>query len=169
MKIRRHARIVTLQCLYELDYTNHTFETVFKHRLDDRELVSSGQDFAKKLGQGVCNHRDELDMVIAELAPEWPVDQIATIDRNILRIAVYEMLYDNETPPKVAINEAVELAKSFGSESSPRFVNGVLGSLASQKPQTSQTSYPASETLAETALQEPVLQAERVPHSRSAS
>jgi N utilization substance protein B len=70
--------------------------------------------------------------VLAELAPEWPVDQIAVIDRNILRIAIYELLFDMDTPPKVAINEAVELAKTFGSDSSPRFVNGVLGSLATR-------------------------------------
>jgi N utilization substance protein B len=70
--------------------------------------------------------------VVGDLAPEWPIDQIAAVDRNVLRIAVYELLFEAEIPPKVAINEAVELAKMFGSESSPRFVNGVLGSLVSR-------------------------------------
>jgi N utilization substance protein B len=87
------------------------------------------------LGKGVTNCRRELDTVISELAPEWPIDQIAAVDRNILRIAVYELIYDSDTPPKVAINEAVELAKRFGSDASPRFVNGVLGSLAAQHQQ----------------------------------
>jgi N utilization substance protein B len=79
------------------------------------------------------DHAAQLDRVVAELAPEWPVDQIAVIDRNVLRIAIYELLFDSDTPPKVAINEAVELAKMFGSDSSPRFVNGVLGSLATRE------------------------------------
>jgi N utilization substance protein B len=74
-----------------------------------------------------------LDVLIARYAPDWPVDQIAIIDRNVLRISIYEMLMRDDTPIKVAINEAVELAKKFGSDSSSRFVNGVLGSLVSQE------------------------------------
>lgn len=133
MKVRRHARSITLQCLYELDYTDHALDDVFTNRLDDEHIATAGETFARLVLSGVWLNRDHLDNVISELAPEWPVDQIAPIDRNILRIAVYELLHEPETPPKVAINEAVELAKHFGSESSPRFVNGVLGSLASQK------------------------------------
>ncbi len=74
--------------------------------------------------------RNELDAFIAEHAPEWPLDQVAIVDRNIIRIALWEFAVKGETPIKVAINEAVELAKTFGSDSSPRFINGVLGSLA---------------------------------------
>jgi N utilization substance protein B len=132
MKARRRARAVVLQCLYELDYTSHTFEDAFQNRLCEESLLADGEHFAYHLGKGVSNSCPTLDEITAELAPEWPIDQIAPIDRNILRIAVYEFLSENDTPPKVAINEAVELAKAFGSESSPRFVNGVLGTLASK-------------------------------------
>jgi N utilization substance protein B len=83
--------------------------------------------------RGVLKHKDELDELIATYAPEWPIDQMAIIDRNILRIALFEFLIDGGTPPKVAINEAVELAKRFGSDSSRRFVNGVLGTSLSQR------------------------------------
>jgi N utilization substance protein B len=81
---------------------------------------------------GVHSYKSYLDFVVGELAPEWPIDQIAAVDRNVLRVAIFELLFEPQTPPKVAINEAVELAKLFGGESSPRFVNGVLGSLVSK-------------------------------------
>lgn len=133
MKARRRARAVVLQCLYEMDFTNHSFDVAFHHRQEDQPLIVKSRDFAYRLGQGTSDNRKLLDEIISELAPEWPIDQIATVDRNILRIAIYELLFEADTPPKVAINEAVELAKKFGSDSSPRFVNGVLGSLASRQ------------------------------------
>jgi len=133
MKARRRARAVVLQCLYELDYTNHSFDVAFQHRFQELPLIFKCRDFAYSLGRGTSANQKLLDEIIADLAPEWPIDQIATIDRNILRLAIYELLFEMETPPKVAINEAVELAKKFGSDSSPRFVNGVLGSLASKQ------------------------------------
>jgi N utilization substance protein B len=89
-------------------------------------------DFVIEIIQGVIKYRDNLDTLIAQYAPEWPLDQVASIDRNILRIALWEMALHVDTPIKVLINEAVELSKTFGSESTPRFVNGVLGSLADQ-------------------------------------
>lgn len=85
---------------------------------------------ARRLVAGVLEHKQDLDKLIHRFAPEWPLEQIALIDRNILRIAIYEMTIDRTAPLKVAINEAVELAKAFGAESTPRFINGVLGSLA---------------------------------------
>ena len=91
------------------------------------------QDFATEIVRGVTSIREILDSHIAEHAPEWPIDQISVIDRNLLRISLWEFAIDQSTPLKVAINEAVELAKMFGSDSSPRFVNGVLGSLAAQE------------------------------------
>ena len=133
MKARRRARAVVLQCLYELDYTDHSFSEAFRNRVAEQPLAAKSQHFSHALGQAVAENRSVLDEIIQELAPEWPIDQIATIDRNILRIAVFELLFEQDTPPKVAINEAVELAKKFGSDSSPRFVNGVLGSLASRQ------------------------------------
>ncbi len=129
MRIRRRARSIVLQALYELDFTTHTVENVFHARLDDWSLPQSAADFAWTLVRGVQTYRTYLDGVVEELAPEWPLAQIAAVDRNVLRLAVYELLFMPETPPKVVINEAVELAKAFGADSSARFVNGVLGSL----------------------------------------
>jgi N utilization substance protein B len=132
MKVRRRARAVVLQTLYELDFTHHDLEFALSARFEERPLPEAAQDFTRSLVKGVWAYRDYLDSVVAELAPEWPIDQIAAVDRNVLRIAVYELLFEPETPPKVAINEAVELAKMFGGEGSPRFVNGVLGSLVAK-------------------------------------
>jgi len=129
MKVRHRARIVVLQALYEIDSTGHEPALVLEQRLEETHLPDSGVAFARELVDGVRSHRERLDRLIARYAPDWPVEQIAVIDRNVLRIAIYEILIGTETPVKVAINEAVELAKSFGSDSSSRFVNGVLGTL----------------------------------------
>jgi transcription antitermination protein NusB len=93
-------------------------------------MEHAGIDFAQMLVHGVIEYQDDMDRLITRFAPEWPLDQMAVIDRNILRIAMYEFLVTDETPVKVAINEAVELAKVYGSDSAPRFINGVLGTLA---------------------------------------
>ena len=130
MKVRRRARILALQALYEIDSTHHPVGTVLDQRLTEDPLTEEGQVFARELLTGVIQHRVELDELIQHYAPEWPVDQMAVIDRNILRIAIYEFHLDKLTPTKVAINEAVELAKLFGSDSAPRFINGVLGAVA---------------------------------------
>jgi len=132
MKVRRRARAIVLQTLYELDFTDHDPKFALEARFAERPLPEAATVFARSLIMGVQTYRIYLDSVVGELAPEWPIDQIAAVDRNVLRIAVYELLFEPEIPPKVAINEAVELAKMFGSESSPRFVNGVLGSLVSR-------------------------------------
>ena len=130
MKVRRRARILALQALYEIDSTHHPVGTVLDQRLTEDPLPEEGQVFARELLTGVIQHQVELDELIQHYAPEWPVDQMAVIDRNVLRIAIYEFFIGKLTPTKVAINEAVELAKLFGSDSAPRFVNGVLGALA---------------------------------------
>jgi N utilization substance protein B len=132
MKARRRARAIALQALYELDFTRHSSEYTLGCRLKEHPLPETATSFAFHLVEGVRDRLLQLDRVMGDLAPEWPVAQIAVVDRNILRIAIYELLFDSDTPPKVAINEAVELAKMFGSDSSPRFVNGVLGSLANR-------------------------------------
>ena len=92
-------------------------------------MGAAGRGFTLGLVQGIADNLKDIDGAIGELAPAWPVAHISIVDRNVLRIAIYEIRYSGSTPPKVAINEAVELAKTFGSVSSPRFVNGVLGSL----------------------------------------
>ena len=133
MKIRHRARIAVLQALFEVDCAGHPPGQVMERRLLESDLPEAGEEFARDLFYGVLDHREEIDALIARYAPEWPVDQIAIIDRNILRIAIFEILHQKDTPIKVAINEAVELAKQFGSDSSSRFVNGVLGSLVAKE------------------------------------
>ncbi len=129
MNARRRARSVALKALYELDTTNHEPGRVLTHRFADEALAAEGEAFARQLVTGVLQHRDELDRLIQRYAPEWPVDQMAVIDRNVLRLAIFEFDIAQITPLKVAINEAIELAKTYGSDSAPRFINGVLGSL----------------------------------------
>ncbi len=130
MKSRTEARICVLQSLYELDLTDHLLGEVVADRIDSMGLDDAQYEFARMLTAGVREFAEKLDLLIAEHAPEWPLDQVAVIDRNILRLALWEVAVYRKTPLKVGINEAVELAKAFGTDSSPRFVNGVLGSLA---------------------------------------
>jgi N utilization substance protein B len=130
MKARHKARIVALQTLYELDCTAHPPGDVFAQRADENKISEGQLEFAHQLVFGVLGDRKHLDGWIARFAPEWPVNQMAVVERNILRIALWEFAVGKLTPVRVAINEAVELAKRFGSESAPRFINGVLGSLA---------------------------------------
>lgn len=130
MKPRTRARSIALQVLYEIDVTGHPAELVLLNRLSETPLEDNLGDFARKIVMGIQPIVNDLDQMIAKHATEWPLDQVAIIDRNIMRIALWEIAVSNQTPLKVAINEAVELGKIFGSESTPRFVNGVLGSLA---------------------------------------
>lgn len=130
MKPRTKARSVALQALYEIDLTDHPAGVVLEQRLEATPLDDRLEDFARQIVMGVMPIRADLDKFIAQHAPEWPIDQVSTIDRNLLRIALWEFAVHTDTPVKVAINEAIELAKRFGSEASPRFVNGVLGALA---------------------------------------
>lgn len=134
MKTRRRARRVTLQVLYEFDIAKHPPGEILQRRLDATEIDQAGAEFASQLVQGVLEYLEGMDVLISRYAPEWPLDQMAVIDRNILRIAIYEFIASEETPVKVAINESVELAKTYGSDSAPRFINGVLGSLAEHIP-----------------------------------
>lgn len=133
MKVRHRARVAALQALFEIDCTGHHPTVVLEQRLEENPLPDPSGEFARELVLGVEAYREELDRLIHQYAPEWPVAQIAIVDRNILRIAIYEILFCDDTPTKVAINEAVELAKEFGSDSSGRFVNGVLGTLVAKE------------------------------------
>ncbi len=144
MKPRTRARSLALQVLYEVDLTDHLPGVVFQERLE--EINADGQtglsvelaEFARQIIFGILPLAEKLDGAIARYAPEWPFDQIAAIDRNILRMAAWEFAVFKETPVKVAINEAVELAKLFGSDNAPRFINGVLGSLADHQNEITQ-------------------------------
>lgn len=133
MKSRTRARSIALQALYEIDITGHNPKVVLQERLENANLEEHHAAFARRIVNSIFPISNLLDAFIAEHAPEWPLDQVAAIDRNILRIALWEIVLSEETPIKVAINEAVELAKIYGSDSSPRFVNGVLGSLAERE------------------------------------
>ena len=129
MRLRRKARIIALQTLYEIDCSTHKAEEVLARLLQEKVLPNETVDFTQSLVSGVLQNKQDIDDVIQRFAPAFPLEQIATIDRNILRLAIFEVLFDNRVPIKAAINEAVELAKSFGSDASPKFINGVLGSV----------------------------------------
>lgn len=129
---RRQARVIALQTLYEYDTSHHEAAEVLARHTSERKLAPATQAYAEELLSGVLARLDQIDADIQRVAPEWPLTQMARIDKNILRLAIYEMLYNNAVPAKAAINEAVELAKQFGSGASSRFVNGVLGALYAQ-------------------------------------
>ena len=132
MKSRTKARSIALQVLYELDMTTHQPGSIFEERLAEEPLDNSLQEFSRQIIFSIIPITKELDDYIAQHAPDWPMDQVAIIDRNIIRIAMWEFAVQQCTPVKVAINEAIELAKYYGSDSTPRFVNGVLGALANR-------------------------------------
>ena len=146
MKVRRQARIVALQTLFEVDSAHHPSERVLRQRLEDAVLPESGEEFVKLLVSGVLGHLQALDPLIQQYAPEWPLEQIACVDRNVLRMAIFELLVARSAPPKVIINEAVELAKLFGSDSSHRFINGVLGALLENIAQLSDVAFRTGES-----------------------
>ena len=133
MKPRTRARGIALQALYEIDLVGHPVGTVLEERLEEVTLESDLVEFVRQIVIGVWPMVETLDRFIAEHAPDWPLDQVAIVDRNILRISLWEFAVFGKTPIKVAINEAVELSKVYGSDSTPRFVNGVLGSLANRQ------------------------------------
>ncbi|MFC1871645.1 transcription antitermination factor NusB [Chloroflexota bacterium] len=129
--VRRKARVIALQALFEIDCTGHDAGKVVNRIADEAGLLGDNAVFAQKLVSGVIQSKAEIDRNIQSFAPAWPIDQMPVVDRNILRLAIFEVLLDNKVPVRAAINEAVELARMFGSESSPKFVNGVLGSVTS--------------------------------------
>lgn len=126
---RRKARAIALQALYEIDSTGHDVERVVNYLLSEGNLPEDNATFTRDLVNGVIQNKEKIDRTIQNFAPAWPMEQISKVDRNILRLAIFEILLDNKVPVKVAINEAVELAKTFGSDNSSKFVNGVLGSV----------------------------------------
>jgi N utilization substance protein B len=130
MGVRRKARVIALQTLYEIDCVGHDAEAALVHILAESGLPEENAAFVQGLVTGVIQNKERIDQHIKNFASAWPVMQISIIDRNILRLAIFEILFDNTVPVKVAINEAVELAKKFGSDNSARFVNGVLGSVS---------------------------------------
>jgi N utilization substance protein B len=132
--LRHRVRTITLQILFELDLTDHELDQVAQRWIDDELLPPEGERFLRRLIYGVWEHRGYLDRIIEEAAPSWPVAQMPSVDKAVLRIALFEILIDDDekTPVKAVINEAVELSKHFGSDNSSRFVNGVLGTVVAR-------------------------------------
>lgn len=132
--LRHRVRVVALQILFELDSTDHAPDTVVSRCVESEQLPPEGERFLRRLVFGVWEHHPYIDRIIEEAAPSWPVSQMPGVDKAILRIALYEIMIDDveKTPVKAVINEAVELAKHFGSDNSSRFVNGVLGTVVSR-------------------------------------
>lgn len=127
---RRRARVLALKVLYEVTSVGHEVEGVVTRLLEEEGLSGENAFFVQELVSGVIRNKETIDLNIRNLAPAWPMEQIPVVDKNILRLAIFEILFDNKVPVKAAINEAVELAKKFGSDNSPKFVNGVLGSVS---------------------------------------
>ena len=150
MASNRHlGRIIALQTLYEQDFRrdagDETFdlETVLQRNITRYAEMVDDIEFVRALVAGVTKQAEQLDATLQPIAPEWPIDQIARMDRAILRIGLYELENEADVPPKVVINEAVELAKAFGGENSSKFVNGVLGTaLRNITGETSETKQP---------------------------
>ncbi len=133
MASRHLSRSIAMQSLFEWDFygKSNNIDEIVDQNLKEFGPGLESQDFTRQLVKGVVDHLSKIDKIIVESAPEWPLEQIIMVDRNVLRLGLFELLYakKEEVPPKVAINEAIELAKSFGGESSGRFVNGVLGTV----------------------------------------
>jgi N utilization substance protein B len=139
MASNRHlGRIIALQTLFEQDFrraagdTDFNLDEVLQRNIARYEATVDDTDFIAELVRGVSKHEADLDAELQPVAPEWPIDQIARMDRVVLRMGLYELKHGKNVPPKVVINEAVELAKAFGSENSSKFVNGVLGTVLRQ-------------------------------------
>lgn len=140
MASNRHlGRIIALQTLYEQDFrqecedTDFRLDDVLKRNINRYHDMVEDRDFIQKTVHGVNAKRDELNAILQPIAPEWPISQIARMDRIVLQMGAYELLHNQDIPPKVVINEAVELAKAFGGENSSKFVNGVLGTVLKQR------------------------------------
>ena len=133
MGFRRKARVAALQVLYELAFSAHDPAESLARLAEERALPPEACDFSSELIQGVLGSKSKLDGFIERFAPAFPVEQMAIVDRTILRLAIFEILFRASTPVKVTINEAVELAKVYGGDSSPRLVNGVLGSIVAKQ------------------------------------
>jgi len=143
MSNRHLLRTVVMQTLYEWDFykkDSKRIDDFIKQNMQEFVKSQDGVEFVKEEIEGVIKEIENIDKVIEQAAPDWPLDQIAMVDRNVLRLGVYELLFAEDIPPKVAINEAIELGKSFGGKSSGKFINGVLGGIYKNMPQEKQNN-----------------------------
>jgi N utilization substance protein B len=134
MANRHLSRITALQSLYEWDFNGRTGDIteIVKTQVHNTDSAKQDAGFVLQLAQGVIKHIEQIDELIKTYAPEWPLEQVALVDKSVLRLGIFEMVIEKSVPPKVAINEAVELAKAFGGEASGKFVNGVLGAILAE-------------------------------------
>lgn len=156
MANRHLMRTIALQSLFEWDFNQKqgVLSEIVQRVAEEFAPGADDVAFAEQLAGGVAEHLGELDQIILKTAPEWPIAQIPVIDRNVLRLGIYELNYIKDTPPKVAINEAVEMGKRFGGESSGKFINGVMGTLFKELGVTDETiSEPVGEATAETSAE----------------
>lgn len=126
---RRQAREKSLQILYQFDVTKVNIQEIIDQRLEEETINENVRTFIANIIEGTVNNLDEIDNIIKQYAVDWTIERMPTVDRNILRIAIYEMNYTKGTPIKVILNEAIELAKTFGSDNSAKFINGILGKI----------------------------------------
>ena len=136
MKKRTRARELALQALYQLDIQGHAFAEEVGDYVRDEEHDAETADFAIELVRGVFVERDAIDAAIRAVAQNWDLERMAVVDRNVLRMATHELMHLDEIPPKVSINEAIELGKRFSTKNSGAFINGILDRIKSGLPQT---------------------------------
>lgn len=139
---RRLAREVALRSLYQVDVGHSGIDEALNYNAQELGLSESAREFAAKLCHGTLRHRESLDRLLDQYSVDWRVERMPYVDRNILRLAAYELMHDKETPPSVAVNEAVELAKAYGDTNSGRFINGILGNLIRLERQSSESTEP---------------------------
>ncbi len=157
MSNRHLARTVAMQSLFEWDFNNNTenLKELVTHNLEQYAPGLEENAFVYELVQGVVDNITEIDEIIVKTAPEWPLNQITVVDRNVLRLGIYELQFLKDVPPKVAINEAVEIAKTFGGENSGKFVNGVLGTLYKDSPSEGESPEKPDDTQADEETKKP--------------
>lgn len=131
--MRRKARELALQILFQMDLSGHDLERALADAVEREEPAPAVKEFAERLVRGFAAHREEIDAEIARRSREWTLERLAAVDRSILRIAIYELLYSEDVPGSVVANEAVELAKSYSTEDSGRFVNGIVGAMIRER------------------------------------
>ena len=152
---RHFARIITMQSLYEFLQRGGDLADIVKRNMANHEFDENNTKFILKIAVGVQKHLPEIDEIITISAPEWPLPQIAQVDLSILRLAIFELLFDDEVPPKAVINEAVELGKAFGGENTSKFVNGVLGTVYRNSAKYQEEEAKAAARLAEQSPEQP--------------
>ena len=152
---RHFARIIIMQSLYEFLQRGGDLPTIVKRNIVNHEFDENNTKFILKIATGTQQHLAEIDEIITISAPEWPLPQIGQVDLSILRLAIFELLFDDEVPPKAVINEAVELGKAFGGENTSKFVNGVLGTVYRNSAKYQEEEAKAAARLAEQPPEQP--------------